>query len=266
MYDQLTDRACRVFLEMRTEAFVLDHDHTGTEHLLIAIVAVDGPITGPVLRTFDLTTERVRREVQSLVTPNVDPDRKWTTIEIRTRRPDEEPVEQEAPADSVATPMEFTPRLMKCLMRLAPFEAQELCHDHVGPEHLLLALLRAGDGVAVQALRNLGVEAADLMRALYEKIAEEPAGVDVTAPESTAEERRAAFEMQRMRANSRMSTEDRVVFASNDATAVFCVLDGVAGIYDSHPHGEVVDEITRSLKESFVRRAGNPPRSFTPDR
>ena len=214
MYGHLTDRACRVLLEMRSEAFLLDHDHTGTEHLLIAIVAVDGSITGPVLRRFDLTAERVRREVQLLVTPDIDPDRKWTTIEIRTRRPDEEPVEQEAPADSVATPMEFTPRLMKCLMRLAPFEAQELCHDHVGPEHLLLAFLRAGYGVAVQALRNLAVEAADLMRALYEKIAEDPAAVDSTAPELSDEERRAALEMQRVRANSRMSTEDRVVFAS----------------------------------------------------
>ena len=61
-----------------------------------------------------------------------------------------------------------------------------------------------------------------------------------------------------MRANSRMRPEDRVVFASDDATGVFCVLDGVAGIYDSGPHGDVVDAITRSLTESFIRRAGKP--------
>ncbi len=269
MYGHLTDRACRVLLEMRSEAFLLDHDHTGTEHLLIAIVAVDGSITGPVLRRFDLTAERVRREVQLLVTPGIDLDRGWTKIVIKAPGPDEETLEPETPVDSVAPPREFTPSLLKCLMRLAPFEAQELGSDHVGPEHLLLALLRAGDGVAVQALRNLDAEPGVVMRAVYEKIAEDPVAVDSTAPELSDEERRAALEMQRVRANSRMRPEDRVVFTSDDATRVFCVLDGVARLYNSGHHGDVVEAITRSLTESFTRRAGNPsqttPAPFTPD-
>jgi ATP-dependent Clp protease ATP-binding subunit ClpA len=253
---------------MRTEAFVLDHDHTGTEHLLIAIVAVDGSVTGPVLRCFDLTTEGVRREVQLLVTPGIDLEGKRTTIVLKPPGPDEETVELQTPADSVPVPREFTPRLQKCLMRLAPFEAQELGNDRVGPEHLLLALLRAGDGVAVQALRNLGAEAGDLMRALYEKIAEDPAAVDSTAPEPSDETRRAALEVQRMRAESRMRPEDRVVFTSGEATGVFCVLDGLARLYESDDHGETAEKITRSLKESFNLRAGDPsqstPAAFTP--
>jgi hypothetical protein len=57
MYGNLTDRACRVILEMEGEAFVLDHDHTGTEHLLLAIVEVNDDVTGPVLSRFGVTVE-----------------------------------------------------------------------------------------------------------------------------------------------------------------------------------------------------------------
>jgi hypothetical protein len=57
MYGNLTDRACRVILEMEAEALVLDHDHTGTEHLLLAIVEVNDDVTGPVLSRFGVTVE-----------------------------------------------------------------------------------------------------------------------------------------------------------------------------------------------------------------
>ena len=82
MYGYLTDRACRVFLEMEGEAFVLHHDHIGTEHLLIAIVGVNDDVTGPVLSRFGVTAEKLRREVRALVTPGVDFDREWTTFVI----------------------------------------------------------------------------------------------------------------------------------------------------------------------------------------
>ena len=74
MYGGLTDRACRVILEMRSKAFLLANDHTGTEHLLTAIVQFNDEVSGPVLRRFGVTTERIRREVQTLVTPEIDLD------------------------------------------------------------------------------------------------------------------------------------------------------------------------------------------------
>jgi ATP-dependent Clp protease ATP-binding subunit ClpA len=153
-------------------------------------------------------------------------------------------------------------------MRLAPFEARELGDRHVGPEHLLLAVLREGNGMAVQALLNLGVDTAELTRALYEKIADDPEAGDTTAPQPNEEERQAALEMRRMRAHSRMSPEDRVVFTSDDATRVFCVLDGIERLYNFEQSEEVIEQVTRSLSESFSRRAGNTSRStsarFTP--
>ena len=77
--------------------------------------AVDGSITGPVLRCFDLTTERVRREVQLIVTPGIDLDSESTTFVFKVRESDEKTLEPEAPVDSVTTARDFTPKLMECL-------------------------------------------------------------------------------------------------------------------------------------------------------
>ncbi len=59
---------------MRDEAFVLDHDHTGTEHLLLAIVKVNDDLTAPVLRRFGVSEAGLHQEVQKIVTPDLDPD------------------------------------------------------------------------------------------------------------------------------------------------------------------------------------------------
>ena len=126
-------------------------------------------MTAPVLRRFGVSTETLRQEVRALVTPGIDLDGKGTTFVIRAPGPDDEAADTEVAVGPVGSDQEFTPRLMKCLMRLAPFEARELGDDHVGPEHLLLAVLRAGNGVALQALQSLGVDTSELMRALYER-------------------------------------------------------------------------------------------------
>jgi hypothetical protein len=104
---------------MRAEAFRLDHDHTGTEHLLIAIVEVNDDVTGPVLRRSDVLPETLRREVRALVTPGIDFDSEWMIV-LRASGPDDETAGPEV-APLPVSDREFTPRLMKCLMRLAPF-------------------------------------------------------------------------------------------------------------------------------------------------
>ena len=264
VYDGFTDRACRVYLEMRSEAFLLDHDHTGTEHLLIAIVEANDDVTGPVLRRFGVLPEALRQEVRAVVTPGIDFDGEWLMV-LRAPGSDDETAGPEVAPLPVASDREFTPRLMKCLMRLAPFEARELGDDHVGPEHMLLALLRQGDGVAVQALTNLGVDTSELMRALYQKIVDDPAAGDRTAPERSEVESQASLEMRRAMSQSRMRPEDRVVFTSDNATQVFCVLDAIERLYNSEHRDEAIEQVTRLITESFRRRAGNTNR-FTPAR
>lgn len=267
MYGDLTDRACRVLLEMRDEALLLDHDHTGTEHLLLGIVEANDDVCGPVLRSFGVTDENLRREVRAIVTPGIGFDSEWTRVS-RAPGPDEDAVEAQPEPDPVASEREFTPRLAKCLTRLAPIEARDLGDQHVGPEHLLLGLLRAGNGVAVRALMNLGVDPIELVKALYEKIAEDPAAGDPTAPEPSEEARQTALEMRRVRATLRMRPEDRVVFTSDDASRVFCVLDAIDRLYNVEHREEAIEQVTRLITESFHRRAGNvsqsTPAQFTP--
>ena len=118
---------------MRSEAFLLDHDHTGTEHLLIAIVEVNDDVTAPVLRRFGVSTETLRREVRALVTPGIDLDSEWTIV-LRTPSPDDdEAAGQEVAPLPVASDREFTPRLMKCLMRLALLRPESWATITSGP-------------------------------------------------------------------------------------------------------------------------------------
>ena len=214
MYAGFTDRACRVLLEMRDEAFLLDHDHTGTEHLLLAILEVNDDLTSPVLRRFGVNEADLRREVQKLVTPDLDVENgAGAQIHFIARDFDEDDGEtvRSEPTDNAASAREFTPRLLTCLMRLGPFEAQELGDDHVGSEHLLLAVLKEGHGVAVEALANLGIDVPQLTLAIYERIAEAPESSDPTVPQPSEKARQAKFTMRRAMAQSRMNMEDRVV-------------------------------------------------------
>ena len=219
MYEGFTDRACRVFLEMRDEAFLLDHDHTGTEHLLLAIVKVNDDLTAPVLRRFGVIGADLRREVQKIVTPDLDPDAVagWTHFINRDLAGDDGEVVQPEPADNKASPRHFTDRLLTCLMRLSSFEAQELGDEHVGPEHLLLAVLREGHGVGIEALTAMGVDVTELTMAIYTRIAEAPGSSDPTVPQPTDKDRQAALDMRRQLAEARMDMDDRVVFITGMA-------------------------------------------------
>jgi hypothetical protein len=102
------------------------------------------------------------------------------------------------------------------------------------------------------------------MSVLYEKIAQDPEAGDATAPEPSEEVRQAALEMRRERALSRMRPEDRVVFTSDDATRVFCVLDAIGRLYNFEHRDETIEFITTLISESFSRTAGNIGQSGSP--
>jgi ATP-dependent Clp protease ATP-binding subunit ClpA len=269
MYDQYTDRACRVLLEMRTEAFLLDHDHTGTEHLLIAIVQGNDDLTSPVLRRFGITTDTLRNEVKVLVDPRSGRGTgTWTVFRVglddEAQRGVDSPDSDRWP-DSVTPPREFTSQLLTCLMGLAPLEAQQLRDGHVGPEHLLLALLRDQEGVAIDALRILGVDRNELRNAVFERIAEEPGASDTTSRLPTEEERQADLEMRRRWATARMNPEDQVIFTSDAAAQVFCVLDGLDRLFRGASHDSTVEEVTMYIRDSIATRSeerSDPPRGL----
>ena len=264
MYDGYTDRACRVLLEMQTEAFVLDHDHVGTEHLLLAIVDANDDLTAPVLRRFGASVDPLRREVQKLVTPGIDVDADYEVLVFNQHRLDEDTVDADRSGqDAVAQSREFTPRLLRCLMSLSPREAEALGDERSGTEHLLLAVLNEGNGLGVRALSNLGVDTAELRRAIYERIAEAPEANDLAAQSPSDEDRQAALDMRRTLAVARMVPEDRVLFSGSEAARVFCVLDGVDQLFTGDS-GEVIEQVTKVIRDSFARRAGRTDQ-FTPE-
>ena len=128
VFERFTDRARRVLVLAQEEARLLGHDYIGTEHLFLALLHEGEGVAGRVLATLGVTLVDARDRVRALVGP--------TTDEPKGSPP-------------------FTPRAKKVL-ELSLREAIQLGHDHIGTEHLLLGLVREGEGVAAQALVGMG--------------------------------------------------------------------------------------------------------------
>jgi ATP-dependent Clp protease ATP-binding subunit ClpC len=131
MQDRFTDRVRKVIYYARDEAARLQHDYIGTEHLLLGIVREGEGIAAKVLAKLELDFEQIQQAVENMVKSS------GGTLTIG-----------EIP---------FTPRAKREL-ELAIEEARLLGHNYVGTEHLLLGLIREGEGVAAQVLAELGVD------------------------------------------------------------------------------------------------------------
>ena len=131
MHDKFTERVRKVIYLAREEAARLQHDYIGTEHLLLGVIREGEGIAATVLNNLGLDLDRIRQEVENMVSAS------GGTMTIG-----------EIP---------FTPRA-KRVLELAVEEARSLGHNYVGTEHLLLGLIREGEGVAAQVLLELGVD------------------------------------------------------------------------------------------------------------
>src|SRR5947208_22233 len=140
MFERFTERARRVIVLAREEARLLDHDHIGTEHLLLGVVADDGDAAG-ALADLGLDLATARREVEDAVGRGAAP-----------------------PSGHVP----FSPRAKKAL-GASPREARDDGHHHIRPARLLLGLLHEGDGVAARALESMGI-ALEAVRSQVEEI------------------------------------------------------------------------------------------------
>ncbi len=130
MSNRFTERAQRVILIAQEEAKRLNHDYVGTEHLLLGLIALGEGVAAQVLANLGVDLRRVRSEIEKIVGTG---DNVMLLGEIP-----------------------FTPRAKKVL-ELAVEEAQNMGHNYVGTEHLLLGLIREEEGVAARVLENLGV-------------------------------------------------------------------------------------------------------------
>lgn len=131
MFNRFTERARKVIILAKEEARRFNHDYIGTEHLLLGLIREGEGVAAAVLQKLGLNLENIRLEVEKLVQPG--------------------------PATQVLGDIPFTPRSKKAL-ELAAEEARALGHNYIGTEHLLLGLIREGEGAASQVLINLGLD------------------------------------------------------------------------------------------------------------
>jgi hypothetical protein len=132
MFERFTDKARRVVVQAQVEARELRHNYIGTEHLLLGLTTLDEGLAIRVLRGL-----------------NVDPQALADQVKVRVGQFDE--------SVTAAERIPFTP-MAKKLLELSLREALQLKHDYIGTEHLLLAMLYQGEGVAYEVLDASGVD------------------------------------------------------------------------------------------------------------
>src|ERR1700678_4567082 len=130
MFERFTDRARRVVVLAQEEARMLNHNYIGTEHILLGLIHEGEGVAAKSLESLGISLEGVRSQVEEIIGQG-----------------------QQAPSGHIP----FTPRAKKVL-ELSLREALQLGHNYIGTEHILLGLIREGEGVAAQVLVKLGAE------------------------------------------------------------------------------------------------------------
>src|SRR5215203_5372896 len=162
MFERFTDRARRVVVLAQEEAKMLNHNYIGTEHILLGLIHEGEGVAAKALESLGISLDAVREQVQDIIGQG-----------------------QQQPTGHIP----FTPRAKKVL-ELSLREALQLGHNYIGTEHILLGLIREGEGVAAQVLVKLG---ADLNRVRQQVIqllsgyqGKEPAGTATEGTPSTS--------------------------------------------------------------------------------
>jgi ATP-dependent Clp protease ATP-binding subunit ClpC len=130
MFERFTDRARRVVVLAQEEARMLNHNYIGTEHILLGLIHEGEGVAAKALESMNISLEAVRNQVTEIIGRG-----------------------QTAPAGHIP----FTPRAKKVL-ELSLREALQLGHNYIGTEHILLGLIREGEGVAAQVLQKLSAD------------------------------------------------------------------------------------------------------------
>jgi ATP-dependent Clp protease ATP-binding subunit ClpC len=130
MFERFTDRARRVVVLAQEEARMLNHNYIGTEHILLGLIHEGEGVAAKALDSLNINLDAVRQQVEEIIGQG-----------------------QAAPTGHIP----FTPRAKKVL-ELSLREALQLGHNYIGTEHILLGLIREGEGVAAQVLQKLGAD------------------------------------------------------------------------------------------------------------
>jgi ATP-dependent Clp protease ATP-binding subunit ClpC len=159
MFERFTDRARRVVALAQEEAKRLDHNYIGTEHILLGLIRERDGVAAKALESMDISLDVVRQQVEEIIGRG-----------------------QQPPSGHIP----FTPRGKKVL-ELSLRESQQLGHNYIGTEHILLGLIREGDGVAPQVLVKLGADLNRVRQRVIQLLHGYPAEEPVSARSATGE-------------------------------------------------------------------------------
>ncbi|GAA0191679.1 ATP-dependent Clp protease ATP-binding subunit [Glutamicibacter creatinolyticus] len=153
MFERFTDRARRVVVLAQEEARMLNHNYIGTEHLLLGLIHEGDGVAAKALESLNISLGAVREQVQEIIGKG-----------------------QQAPSGHIP----FTPRAKKVL-ELSLREALQLGHNYIGTEHILLGLIREGEGVAAQVLVKLGADLGRVRQQVIQLLSGYQGGKDTAA-------------------------------------------------------------------------------------
>jgi ATP-dependent Clp protease ATP-binding subunit ClpC len=159
MFERFTDRARRVVVLAQEEARMLNHNYIGTEHILLGLIHEGEGVAAKALESLNISLEAVRQQVEEIIGQG-----------------------QAAPTGHIP----FTPRAKKVL-ELSLREALQLGHNYIGTEHILLGLIREGEGVAAQVLQKLGADLNRVRQTVIQLLSGYTGGKGETTPGTPGE-------------------------------------------------------------------------------
>ena len=158
MFERFTDRARRVVVLAQEEARALNHNYIGTEHILLGLIQEGEGVAAKALESMGISLDAVRTEVKEIIGSGGHPPSGY---------------------------IPFTPRAKKVL-ELALREALQLGHKYIGTEHILLGLIREGEGVAAQVLVKLGADLSRVRQQVIQLLSGYEGGEGEEAPDEPA--------------------------------------------------------------------------------
>ena len=161
MFERFTDRARRVVVLAQEEARRLNHNYIGTEHILLGLIQEGEGHAAKAIEELNINIDSVRSEVVEIIGEG-----------------------QQSPSGHIP----FTPRAKKVL-ELSLREALQLGHNYIGTEHILLGLIREGEGVAAQVLKKLGAELSQVRQTVIKLISNSGEGKKAQAASTGGRER-----------------------------------------------------------------------------
>src|SRR5487761_1390355 len=154
MFERFTDRARRVVVVAQEESRNLGHNYIGTEHLLLGILGVGGGVAVSAIESLGIRRDAVRQQVEEIIGTD---------------------------SHAVSGHIPFTPRAKKVL-ELSLREALQFGHNYIGTEHILLALIHEGEGVAAQVLTGLGADLDRTRREVIQLLQGHPEAAEYSRP------------------------------------------------------------------------------------